>query len=229
MTAVTDALADSLGKLQQRSTMVEPRKPPKRKELVLRHVGKKRTKCGASQTQTRSARLSDIETAQDVAAALAAISDPLAYHLTLWVALPWWCVDVVLIQRGLVKAVGEWSLRSGRKLPDDQVKTAELIAVGVMGELHQADACKDCEGVGRVIEKGKETVCESCGGSGRVVEGQRKRASRLRMSHARYMKTNACAGYEACWRFAQGRLASALSQLQTERAGDRPVDPDEGD
>jgi hypothetical protein len=139
------------------------------------------TRCGATQTQSRSVRLGG-ESAQDIGSYLAAVRDPLDRALVIYTAVPAWRLNMGalalelrdrLTDRALDRAWDpivtaftvsdedavqlqatrpELEVEPGDTLYDIDIALERRIVFGVLRELGRADACLTCEATGHVLD-----------------------------------------------------------------------------
>lgn len=243
MTRATDTLARVLARLGPRGPQPSG-KPPKRKAAPESHAPRHRlaygfrgllspARCGSVQTQTRSMRL-DTETDTDIAAALAAVRDPLTFGLVVWVALPGWRLDVRRLENSLYWLTVDRALNRGwseiaRPNPDDVRRlilgeSLEHLPRAVLAELSSADACSKCVGAcGKVIDKDAKpkpawVTCPACLGSGRTHTGIRKRAKALHMRYATYRTHQARSAYEWLLAECNDKLQGAVTAIRAARS-----------
>jgi hypothetical protein len=179
------------------------------------------TRCGASQSQTRSARL-DGESPQDLAAALSfsRLTDPFDRSLVVMVAVPSWTLDLEVLHqaaRGIL--LPEIARRRWKVTPE----RADQIIAGVLDELLAQDACKTCSATGHRIGTNPTTgkaewqTCATCGGIGRQPASLRSRARRLGLAPSSYETSPARFAYEWFSRACEQRLCEAVEAIQTAR------------
>jgi hypothetical protein len=96
-------------------------------------------RCGATQTQSRSLKLDGGETDLDLAGALAAVKNPLAFQLVVFVALPGWQLDLESLLRWLRQLVIEEAMHNDRwpeiARPSKALSAEDIALLDPEGEL----------------------------------------------------------------------------------------------
>jgi hypothetical protein len=251
MTRAADAVASILARLAPASPQ-NPGKPSKRKAAAkasaergpvarpLRvgystHDGAlSPTRCGATQTQTRSKRLDNVTTPQDVATLLAAIKNPVDYALAVFVGTDW-RIDVrglfaalselvitEALARGWTKIARTHESEDGNTYLERDIEMLRKLVPAVLHELQRADACNPCHTTGKILDlkaqpKPAWVTCRYCLGTGRAKLGLERRAKALHMRKSDFKTTGARFAYD--WLLAEctRRLVDAADAMREER------------
>jgi hypothetical protein len=238
MTRQTDAVAKLLSRLSLRGVPLGGRPPARRPSqadpgrTLHPFTGSLHpARCGATSTQTRSPRL-DGETTLDLAACLAAVTDPLDAALLLFVGLPDWLrrADLTTLREGALALLATEAARCGWTLVrDDGEDFAPAIADAVLNELAQSPACTLCNTNGMTFstdpEKPGLVECPACRGTGRARLGIKPRAKAIGMRESRFRGSAFQLAYDWLLRHLNARVGAAGEAVATMRGHFEVTEP----
>lgn len=192
------------------------------------------TRCGATQSQTRSRRLDNVTTSQDVATLLAAIKDPINYALAVFVGTDWridirglmadlasMVIDTAL-ERGWTKIASLYDIPDHGTFLDRDIDLLRKLVPAVLQELQRADACNPCHTTGKILDlkakpKPDWVTCRYCLGTGRAKLGLERRAKLLHMRKSDYKTSGARAAYDWLLADCTRRLIDAADAMREAR------------